>query len=157
ILLTCKRLLDTTRLRSQKASQNYLQSFNQITAALMNPLSHEEWVELYQRLVHYDLELEGDEAARQILEDQHREANREFGKYVEDRYAEWIAATASPPGDDRPVLSHEVLPQFVFPLFEEKKPVVFFLIDCMRYDQWLEFEQLLSPLYTMEKKFHYSI
>lgn len=157
ILLTCKRLLDRNRLRSQKASQNYLQSFNQITTALMNPLSHQEWVDLYLKLVRYDLELEGDEAARQILEDQHREANREFGKFVEDSYESWIASVTTPPDDDRPVLSHEVLPQFVFPLLKSKKPVVFFLIDCMRYDQWLEFERLLLPLYTMEKQFHYSI
>ncbi len=157
ILLTCKRLLERNRLRSQKASQNYLQSFNQITAALMNPLTHQEWVDLYLKLVRYDLELEGDEAARQILEDQHREANREFGRFIEDNYENWIAAANAAPDVDRPVLSHEVLPTFVFPLLERKKPVIFFLIDCMRYDQWLEFERLLLPIYTMEKQFHYSI
>src|SRR5690606_11383728 len=123
----------------------------QITTSLMNPLSHREWVDLYLRLVGFDLELEGDEAARQILEDQHREANREFGRFIEDHYADWIASVDRPPDEDRPVLSHEVLPHFVFPRLGEGKPVVFFLIDCMRYDQWLEFERLLLPLYTMEK------
>ena len=58
------------RLRTEKVSQNYLQSFNQITMSLMNPLSHAEWVDVYQKLVRYDLELEGDEGARQILEDE---------------------------------------------------------------------------------------
>ena len=157
ILLTCKRLLESSRLRSQKVSQDYLQSFGQITSALMNPLSHEEWVDLYMRLVRFDLELEGDEAARQILEDQHREANREFGKFIQDHYEDWIASAGEAPGEERPVLSHEILPQFVFPLLKEDRPVVFFLIDCMRYDQWLEFERLLAPLYTIEKQFHYSI
>ena len=61
ILLTCKRLLDHARLRHEKVSQNYLQRFNQITTALMNPLSHQEWVDLYRELVRYDIELEGDE------------------------------------------------------------------------------------------------
>ena len=84
ILLTCKRLLERQRLRTEKVSQNYLQSFNQITMSLMNPLSHAEWVDVYQKLVRYDLELEGDEGARQILEDQFREANRAFGRFVED-------------------------------------------------------------------------
>ena len=46
VLLTCKRLLDRPRLRSEKVSQNYLQAFNRITRRLMEPLSHEEWVEL---------------------------------------------------------------------------------------------------------------
>ena len=62
-----------------------------------------------------------------------------------------------PLDDDRPVLSHEVIPEWVLPMLKAKRPVIFFVIDCMRYDQWLEFEKLLYPLYTMEKQFHYSI
>ena len=154
ILLTCKRLLERSRLRSEKVSQRYLQSFNQITMDLMNPLSHAEWVDLYLKLVHFDLELEGDEGARQILEDQYREANRAFGRFIEEHYRDWIAGEA---GAERPVLSHEVLPRFVLPELGQDRPVVFFLIDCMRYDQWLEFEKLLYPLFEMEKAFHYAI
>lgn len=157
ILLTCKRILDRSRLRSERVSQDYLQSFNQITMQLMNPLSHEEWVDLYLKLVRYDIELEGDEAARQILEDQYAEANRTFGKYVEEAYPDWIRQANTPPDEDRPVLSHEVIPTFTFPEMKPGRSVFFFLIDCMRYDQWLEFERLLYPLFHMEKQFHYSI
>ncbi|MEM1125837.1 MAG: response regulator [Bacteroidota bacterium] len=158
ILLTCKRLLERSRLRTEKASQTYLQQFGQISMALMNPLSHTEWVDLYLKLVGYDLELaDGDEGVRQVLEDQYREANRAFGRFIEDVYPSWMADDERP-GDDRPVLSHEVLPEFVLPHVREgKRPVVFLLIDCMRYDQWLEFEKLLYPLFQMEKSFHYSI
>ena len=60
--------------------------------ALMNPLDYAEWVDVYLDLVRYDLQLEGDEAARQILADQFREANRAFGKFIEGR----ITATGSP-------------------------------------------------------------
>lgn len=157
ILLTCKRLLERTRLRNEKASQNYLQRFGQISMRLMNPLEHDEWVDLYLELIQYDLELEGDENARQILDDQFREANYAFGKFIQDNYEDWIANVDTPPDDYRPVLSHEVLPQFVFPELKQKKPVIFFLIDCMRHDQWLEFERLLYPLFNIEKQFHYSI
>lgn len=157
ILLTCKRLLERQRLRTEKVSQNYLQSFNQITLALMNPLSHAEWVDVYQRLVRYDIELEGDEGARQILEDQFREANRTFGHFIEEHYPSWIEDVVRPPDDERPALSHEVMPRFVLPELRKSKPVVFFVIDCMRYDQWLEFERLLYPLYDIEKQFYYSI
>ena len=157
ILLTCKRILDRPRLRSQRISQDYLQSFNQITMQLMNPLSHEEWVDLYLKLVRYDIELEGDEAARQILEDQYAEANRTFEKYIEENYPDWIKRAGMPPDEDRPVLSHEVIPTFALPEMKPGRSVFFFLIDCMRYDQWLEFERLLYPLFHMEKRFHYSI
>ncbi len=154
ILLTIKRLLDHSRLRTEKVSRDYLQSFNRITQALMNPLTHSEWVDVYRQLVHYDLELKGDEGARKILEDQYREANRAFGRFIEDQYATWIHAR---PGEERPVLSHEVIPRYVIPKMESGKPVIFLVIDCMRYDQWLEFETLLYDLFDIEKEFYYSI
>jgi len=157
ILLTCKRLLDRARLRNEKVSQSYLQRFNQITMALMNPLAHDEWIDLYRELLRYDIQLEGDEGARQILEDQYHEANRAFGRFIEDHYRDWIEAVDEDRSIDRPILSHEVIPEFVFPLLEQDVPVVFFVIDCMRYDQWLEFEKLLYPLFSVDKAFHYSI
>lgn len=158
ILLTCKRLLDRARLRTERASQDYLQRFGQIAQQLGQPLEHAEWTQLYLELLRYDLGLNGDEGARQILSDQHREANRVFGQFVEDRYPEWIEDVGSAPDELRPPLSHEVIPQFVLPhLREGKRPVVFFIIDCMRYDQWLEFEELLYPLFEMEKDFHYGL
>lgn len=157
ILLTCKRLLERSRLRSEKVSQGYLQSFNQLTMALMNPLSHEDWVDIYQQFVRYDVELERDEGARQILDDQHRDANRVFGRFIEDNYKDWIARIHEPANTNRPILSHEILPKFVFPELKSDRPVFFFIIDCMRYDQWLEFEKLLYPLFSMDKSFYYSI
>ena len=157
ILLTIKRLLERTRLRTEKVSQNYLQSFNQLTMAIMNPLTHDEWVEIYQKIVRYDTELEGDEGARQILDDQLREANRAFGRFIEDNYVSWIENIDVEPNGVRPVLSHELVSRFVAPKLKSGKPVIFFVIDCMRYDQWLEFEKLLYNVYDIEKTFYYSI
>ena len=152
ILLTCKRLLDRTRLRNQKASQDYLQRFSHISMALMNPLSHQQWTQLYLELVRYDRELESDEEAREILGEQHREANRAFGRFVEKNYKNWMASAS-----DRPVMSHEVVSRWVLPNLGSRRSVFFFVIDCMRYDQWLEFEKLLYPYFQMDKGFHYSI
>ena len=157
ILLTIKRLLERSQLRTAKISRDYLQAFSQITHSLMNPLNHAEWVDLYRKLVHYALELEGDEGARQILADQYREANRTFGRFIEDRYPEWIGHVDGPPDENRPVLSHEVISRYVLPHVARRKPVILLVIDCMRYDQWLVFERLLYPLFDIEKDFHYSI
>ena len=156
ILLTCKRILERNRLRSEKVSQDYLQSFREISMSLMNPLSHEDWIELYLKLVHFDMSLDSDEGVRQVLEDQYREANREFGRFIEDNYKEWIERTSEPAGKERPLFSHEVVESTVFPEMG-KDPVLFFVIDCMRYDQWVEFERLMYPLFSIEKSYHYSI
>jgi len=157
VLLTCKRILERSRFQSRAVSQNYLQSFNRITSALSDRLDCDEWIELYRQLVRFDLDLEGDESVRQILEDQYREANRIFGRFLEDHYEAWIAGADEKPGRDRPSMSHDVVMQSVLPLLSRKKPVVFFVIDCMRYDQWLMLEPLLYPLYNIETSFHYSI
>src|SRR5690606_845321 len=157
ILLTCKRLLEGDRLREEKASQTYLQQFGHISMEIASGLDHAGWADVYQQLVRYGLELDTDDAARQILEDQYREANREFGRFVEDEYRGWIAQAKAGERDGRSLLSHAVGPGWVLPKLGEGKPVLFFLVDCMRYDQWLEFERMLYPLYDIEKDWHYSI
>lgn len=157
ILLTCKRVLERTRLQQESQSEQYLQSFGKIDRTISETTTAEEWRTLYQRLVNYDLSLTGDEGARQIFDDQFKKANRRFGSFVEEQYPEWIAnAGRAPEHTGRPLLSHEVLPKHVFPRLGER-PVVFFVIDCMRYDQWLAFEDLLRPHFQVETDFHYSI
>ena len=62
----------------------------------------------------------------------------------------------APPGPARPVLSMDLVSRYVVPHLGAR-PVVFFVIDCMRYDQWLEFERLLYPFFNIETEFYYSI
>lgn len=161
ILLTCKRLLQGTEIRAQKSSQNYLQAFGRLSGKIGAGLSPEEWIEVYQELTRYDIELEGaEEGIRQILDDQYREANGSFGKYIEAAYPGWIEAGRAgkkPQETGRPALSHEILPTWVLPELANGKPVLFFLIDCMRYDQWLAFEKLLLPLFDVETDWHYGL
>jgi len=156
VLLTCKRLLEQSKIRQETLSQQYLQSFNQISQRLRGSLAPDEWVDLYQKLVQYDLELTDDENARQIFQDQFEEANRTFGAFIEDQYPDWIARVDETPGEDRPVLSHEVVPEFVLPEADDD-PVVFFVIDCLRYDQWLELAELLRSHYAVDTDFYMSI
>ncbi|NND70117.1 MAG: response regulator [Rhodothermales bacterium] len=157
VLLTCKRILDRSRLRNEKVSQSYLQSFAEISSTLGGTLDHEDWIKLYLELVRYDVELEGDDGVRQILQDQFREANRAFGKYIEDNYPHWIKNIDASPNGSRPILSNEVVATHVLPELNKGKPVIFFVIDCMRYDQWLAFESVLYPLFDIEQHFHFSL
>jgi CheY-like chemotaxis protein len=157
ILLTCKRLLERERIRGEKVSQEYLQAFQRITRAINEPLDYMEWVDIYRELVKYTLELEDDEGVQQILTDQYREANGAFGRFVEEMYPEWIANADDPDRAYDPLLSQDLMDEHVFSHLEQDDPVVFFVIDCMRYDQWLELEELLYPHYSIERDFYYSI
>ena len=165
ILLTVKRILDAGRIRGAHVQQDYLQGFGELSGRIGGRLDQAEWTDVYEQLVRHDMELEGaDEGVRQILDDQYREANVAFAKYIETVYPGWIetARDGGKPDADRPVLSHEVLPQFVFPHLagpgeKATRPVVFFLIDCMRYDQWLLFERRLHEVYEIERAWHYGV
>ena len=57
ILLTVKKHTELRRLQSERSSMNYQQQFREIGMQLGGRLDHAEWVELYRKLVYWDLEL----------------------------------------------------------------------------------------------------
>lgn len=154
ILLTVKRLLDRKRLENERMSQAYLRQFNELSSQFNTNTDWRGWIDVYRQLTRWEMDLEqSDEALQQVLADQFQQANQVFGKFIELEYKSWI----NNPESDRPWLSPDVMKKFVFPSLKEKKPVFFFLIDCMRYDQWLLFERILSSYFTIETDFYYSI
>ncbi|MEX0778225.1 MAG: response regulator [Balneolales bacterium] len=154
LVLTMKRILDRHRIRDEKSAQTYLQSFNQITQQINSQPDWEEWIAIYKKLTLWDLELErGDEGLRQVLDDQVQQANLEFGRYIQNEYRHWLGESIP----DRPALSPDVLKQYVLPHVDKGETTFFFVIDCMRYDQWLVFESMLEEYYQIQTDFYYSI
>ena len=154
ILMTIKRILDRSRIQNEKNAQQYLKNFTQISDSINSKSSWQEWIKVYKQLTQWDLELEsGDEALRQVLYDQILQANKEFGKFIRTEYSYWLKDGET----DRPLLSPDIIKEYVFPRLSDDKPVFFILIDCMRYDQWLVFENMLSDYYNIETDFYYSI
>lgn len=154
ILLTVKRILERKRIRSEKFAQTYLENFNNIADRIEEDTNWQQWVEIYQQLTRWDIDLEsGDESLLQVLSDQYQEANKMFGRYIEKNYKKWLAED----NEGCPVLSVDIVHEYVLPHLEKEKPVLFFVIDCLRYDQWLVFEDLLSDYYSIESDFYYSI
>src|SRR5690606_2844664 len=58
ILLSLKKTLDNSRLVTQKTTTGYQQEFRKIAMDLSMVNSKEEWVELYQKLMYWELQLE---------------------------------------------------------------------------------------------------
>ena len=58
---------------------------------------------------------------------------------------------------DSPVLSVDVVSEFVLPALQEGQQVFFVVVDCMRLDHWLAIAPLLSELFNIEQHYHYSI
>ncbi len=154
ILIACKKILDKKDITSEKRSIMYARELAQLSQVLMNPLDFNEWIDLNLKLCNWDLELDGSNESeyRQILYDQRRECNVEFGKYIEKKYPDWISDK-----DAHPLLSHELVQKYVVPELKAGKKVVFVVIDCLRLDQWMVLEPLLSQYFNVRRDYYYSI
>ena len=153
ILLSLKKNLDHSRLISQKTTLDYQKEFRKISMEMAMVNSYEDWVELYKKLVFWELELENidDQGMIEILESQKAEANSQFGKFIERNYEDWFAPKA-----DKPIQSHTLFRELVVPeIVKKDKPILFVVIDNLRYDQWKVFESVVGNHYKLEKEVPY--
>ncbi|WP_026755969.1 response regulator [Sediminibacter sp. Hel_I_10] len=144
ILLSIKKNLDHSRLISEKTTSNYQQEFRKIAMDLSMVNSFEEWSELYQKLIYWELQLEDieDVGMTEILESQKAEANSQFGKFIDKNYPSWFE-----PKEDAPTLSHTLFKDKVVPELSDKQPTLLVVIDNLRYDQWKAFEPIVNNYY----------
>lgn len=153
ILLSLKKNLDHSRLISQKTTLDYQKEFRKITLEMAMVNTYEDWIELYKKLIFWELELENidDQSMIEILESQKVEANSQFGKFIERNYEDWFA-----PKSDKPIQSHTLFKELVVPeILKKDKPVLFIVIDNLRYDQWKAFENVVANYYKLEKEVPY--
>ncbi len=154
VLMACKKLLEQKKITGAAVSKDYIQEFNTISSELMQDPGFEQWTDIYNRLVSWSFELDAhpELGLKQTLLDQFRECNLAFGKFIERNYRNWVEQSAG-----RPVLSTEVVDRWLIPALQNSKSVLFFVIDCLRMDQWLMMEKLLQEFYTISKDYYYSI
>lgn len=155
VLLTIKKIIDNKRLVSERTSTAYQQDFRRLGMSLNDKLSYEEWVEVYKKLVFWELELEklDDPQMHEILTMQKYEANAQYSKFIENHYLDWVNGTGS---GTIPLLSNELLKKKIFPLINSNTPVFFILIDNLRYDQWKIINPLISEYFRLEEEDTYS-
>ena len=120
VLLSLKKIMEGKRLVSEATTTAYQQDFRNLFMALSSNPNHEEWKDLYRRLVHWELEMARSDSPEmlEVLTSQKSEANTEFNKYVAKNYSNWILGKDS----DAPLFSHEVLARKVMPHVEPGTP-----------------------------------
>ena len=156
VLLVCKKILEGKKITGEFAAKDYLQDFNQISQAMLQNLNSDEWIEIYLKLVNWDLELDihSGMGLRQTFTDQKREANKEFSKFVENNYRNWINSTSD---YDKPTLTVDILNKYLVDQIKNHDNVFFFVLDCLRLDQWLVMEKHLTDYFKIDKSYYYSI
>lgn len=157
VLLVCKKILEGKKISSEYVAKDYLQDFNEITRAVMMGPTYQEWINIYLKLVNWELELDihPEVGLRQTLIDQKRECNQEFSKFVERNYLKWINSGKSA---DNPPLTTNITEDYVLPQVQEgNNSIFYFVLDCLRMDQWLVMEKHLNDIFEIRKEFYYSI
>lgn len=151
ILLSLKKNLDHTRLVSEKTTSSYQQEFRKISMDLAMVNSYEEWVDLYKKLVHWELELENinDTGMLEILESQKSEANSLFFKFIRKNYQDWFTL------NDKPTFSHTLFKDYVVPNLDTDNGTLWVVIDNLRYDQYRVIEPLINNYYKKDEEHSY--
>ena len=156
VLLSLKKIMDGKRLVSEKTTIAYQQDFRNLFMALNDNPNHEEWKELYKRLVYWELEISKSDSAEmmEVLQTQKSEANSEFFKYISKNYANWIKDN----GKTGPLLSHRLFEQKVAPHIKPGQPTFLIVVDNLRYDHWKAFQSIITEsLRVVDEDLYYSI
>src|SRR5687767_65261 len=107
VLLSLKKIIDNRRLVAEKTTTAYQQQFRNLFMALNDNPDHNEWMDIYKKLVYWELEMEKSDSPEMVdvFQAQKSEANTEFFKFVSRNYTKWV----DPKGDSGPVMSHTLM------------------------------------------------
>jgi len=157
ILMVCKKILEGKKISGEYVARDYLLDFSEISTRLLEQPDADDWIDINLKLINWDMELDEhrEVGLRQTLNEQKKEANSEFSKYIEKNYKYWIDNKDE---DTTPILTPDIVEKFVLPHLENAKgPVFFFVLDCLRIDQWNILEKHLLNYFSIEKDYYYSI
>src|SRR5687767_11081475 len=149
------RLLEGPRIRSQAIARSFVDRFRELQNESLRSLDWRGWIERYDELTRWDLDLaEANEAGLyESLQSLHPDARRTFATYMRDAYPVWVRNLEG----DRPPLSVDVVERFVMPAVERHGAAMFVVIDALRLDQWRALEPLLAPFFEIETAYYFAV
>ena len=155
VWLSLKKILDNKRLVAERTTSAYQQEFRNLFTALNSNPDHNEWMEIYRKIIYWELEMGKSDSPemQEVFQTQKQEANTEFFKFINRHYASWINGK-----EQAPVMSHTLMQQKVFPTVEKGTPTFFILIDNLRFDQWKAIQPIFAESFRiLEEDSFYSI
>ena len=153
LLLSIKKNVHRHTIISEVTAGGYRQEFMRLGERIDQASSSDDWMELYRRLVFWELELDGDPSGMaEMVRSQKAEANNAFARFVRQNYEAWIREP-----ERRPLMSPDLFKKRVFPMLDEGEKLFFILIDNFRLDQWRVVKDLLADDFTFDEDLYYSI
>ena len=156
VWLSLKKLIDNKRLVAEKTTSAYREQFRNLFMALNSNPNYNEWMEVYKKLVYWELEMKKSDSPelQEVFQTQKTEANTEFFKFVSKNFSSWVGNEIA----DAPIMSHTLMQYKVLPHLEKGTPLFFVLIDNLRFDQWKIIQPTLAESFRIhEEETFYSI
>ena len=161
ILLSLKKNIHRKDIVTEVTQSGYQQDYQQIALKMMDCRSCHDWMEIYRRLVKWELELsDTDSQMSEMLAMQKEEANIGFAKFIARNYLEWIDLMRNgnaSSSDDRPMMSPDVFRNRIFPILDKGEKVFLIVIDNFRYDQWKMLAADIGELFDIDEDMYMSI
>jgi CheY-like chemotaxis protein len=156
VWLSLKKIIDNKRLVAEKTTSAYREQFRDLFMALNSNPNYNEWMEVYKKLVYWELEIKKSDSSelQEVFQTQKTEANTEFFKFVSKNFSSWVSDEIA----DAPIMSHTLMKYKVLPHLEKGTPLFFLLIDNLRFDQWKIIQPILAESFRIhEEETFYSI
>jgi CheY-like chemotaxis protein len=155
VLTVITRVLEGPVIRQQAVARAFAARFREIQLEGRWPSDWRGWIERFAELMRWDVDLAetGETGLYDALRTLYADMHREFASYMYAAYPQWLREL----GGDRPPLSVDVFSEFVLPVLDRHGAAVFVVVDCMRLDQWLVLEPLLTPMFEVETTHYFSI
>lgn len=181
ILLTLKKNIHRREIVSEITQSGYRQSFQDIASQISSCKTYQDWMDVYKRLIHWELELSNaDSSMTEMLKMQKEEANNGFAKYIKANYLDWVAPqNATRPAAmnmamrrklaggkateslhdtvDRPLMSTDIFKKKIFPMIDAGEKVFLIVIDNFRLDQWRVLSQDIGDMFDIDEQTYISI
>ena len=154
ILLSIKKNINKHQIISETTTDSYRSEFGRIGMQINDSLTYQDWIEVYKKLVYWEMELENTgNQMDEVLKMQKEEANSTFVKFIKKNYTDWFQE-----GQERPMMSPDIFKKKVFPLLDNGERVFMIVLDNFRYDQWRVIKETLRSDFTFEEEeLYYSI
>ncbi|MGH7664065.1 MAG: response regulator [Gemmatimonadaceae bacterium] len=155
LLSVVTRILDGPRIRQQAIARSFAERFRALQLDRHGDRDWRGWIDHYAEMTRWDISLTaaGETGLYDSLRAMYSDLHREFGQYMYTAYPGWLADL----GGDRPPLSIDIVPEFLVPVLERDRSVIFIVIDCLRLDQWHVIEPLITPLFDIETTHYYAV
>lgn len=153
ILIACKNVLESREIQSDRVAKDYLQSFQKIAEHIENADCIENWYTIIDNLADWSVKFDnlGDQGLGQLLEEQWREANQQFTRFIEVNYENWLRSK------EKPLMSPDIISSYLQKNIQNDEKVVLIIMDCLRADHLKAMTNQLAQIFHIDLEYYLSI